>query len=104
MEILNIIYEQPSFAFYLASTGIALLVFGFFLSFVAAVENHKKISIFFFLFGVVGAAMLYKGANIESSVVKYEVILTDMTYNELVEDYEVLYTKGKILVVQEKEK
>ena len=104
MEILNIIYEQPSIAHVLATTGIVCLVLGLFLSFITASEDQKEISIFFLVLGLVGAVMLYKGANIERSVVKYEVILTDMTYNELVEDYEVLYTKGKILVVQEKEK
>lgn len=104
MEILNTIYEQPIIADYLAGAGIICLVFGFFVSFIAAIENHKKISIFFFVLGVAGAVMVHKAANIERSVVKYEVILTDMTYNELIEDYEVLYTKDRILVVQEKEK
>lgn len=38
----------------------------------------------------------------QQEVTRYEVILTDMKYVELIEQYEVVGTRGQIIIVEEK--
>lgn len=74
--------------------GIILCLYGLF-------EEQKNGFIIGAIVVITGILMIVKGGSMPK-ITTYDVILTDKTYYELIEDYDVVSTEGRILTIKEK--
>lgn len=102
MEILNAEFIWAETAEAIAMLGfVPVLVFGI-IGFIYSLDSNaiagKIVSAIIIIIGI---TMIIYG-NMMPKIQTYDVILTDKTYYELIEDYDVISTEGRILTIKEK--
>lgn len=102
MEILNTEFIWAETAKAIAMLGfVPVLVFGI-IGLICSLDSNaiagKIVSAIIIIIGIV---MVIYG-NMMPKIQTYDVILTDKTYYELIEEYDVISTEGRILTIKEK--
>lgn len=102
MEILNTEFVMTGMAEAIVMFGFApVLILGI-MGFICSLDlNAIAGKIVSAIIIIIGIAMIIYG-NMMPKIQKYDVILTDKTYYELIEDYDVISTEGRILTIKEK--
>ena len=103
MEILNTELIYSDIAEILVMLGFfPVIIFGLMLFLKYLYEEKAKGMIIGIAVIIAGFLMMAKG-NSMPKITTYDVILTDKSYYELIEEYDVISTEGMILTIKEKD-
>lgn len=102
MEILNTEIIMTEMAINITMLGTIPVLFLGIIGLICSLDSNaiagKMVSAIIIIIGI---AMIIYG-NMMPKIKTYDVILTDKTYYELIEDYDVISTEGRILTIKEK--
>ena len=102
MEILNTELIYSDIAEILVMLGFfPVIIFGLMLFLKYLYEEKAKGMIIGIAVIIAGFLMMVYGDSMPK-ITTYDVILTDKSYYELIEEYEILNTEGKIITIAEK--